>query len=178
MDFSAFSRVRFTHCPKRDLRWQLTQNPRPGTRKKGSKNKSVTSLRQDWKHLGSVVVPRSKRYIQRSKLNKENVVAAVIHYGSCHHGFPWIQSWFLQWNQNRGPNHIWRLTSFFRIASFCPQEIIFFFFFFSNESFIDTMSAHREIWEVFGACLTPTERGIILSGAYISPWVLLLVQTR
>lgn len=42
-------------------------------------------------------------------------------------------------------------------------------FFPSNKSFIDTMSAHREIWEVFGVCLILTERGIILLEAYISP---------
>lgn len=34
-----------------------------------------------------------------------------------------IWSWCLQWKQNRRPNHIRRITSFFRIASFCPQEI-------------------------------------------------------
>lgn len=34
-----------------------------------------------------------------------------------------IWSWCLQWKQNRRPNHIRRITSFFRRASFCPQEI-------------------------------------------------------
>lgn len=76
--------------------------------------------------LGCSIIPRSNIYILGLKLNKQNCVAAMMHYGSCHHGFTWIQSWFLQWNQNRGPNHIWRVTSFFRIASFCLQEIIFF----------------------------------------------------
>lgn len=34
-----------------------------------------------------------------------------------------IWSWCLRWKQNRRPNHIRKITSFFRIASFCPQEI-------------------------------------------------------
>lgn len=51
-----------------------------------------------------------------------------------------IQSWCLQWKQNRRPNHIRRITSFFRIASFCPQEIGSFCL--PTRSFIDTLSAH------------------------------------
>ena len=34
-----------------------------------------------------------------------------------------IWSWCLSWKQNKGPNHIQRITSFFRIASSCLPEI-------------------------------------------------------
>lgn len=107
----------------------MTVNTKPQTQNP----KALNPVSDCWIcQTGSAWVPsssqRSQTCIQSSKLNKENGVAALIHYGSCHHRFPWIQSWFLQWNQNRGPNHIWRVTSFFRIASFCPQEIIFFAF--------------------------------------------------
>lgn len=77
-----------------------------------------------------------------------------------------IWSWCLLWKQNKGPNHIQRITSFFRIASSCLPEI---------KSFLPhnkplywwllILSAHTvrwKIWEVLGVCHTDRKRNYIV----------------